>query len=599
MGFVSSAHYIIGYANNALEGEDANGKTIMLWNPEFGINENVIDIVGPGGSSGQDNMYMFDCEQLTNGCSVGDELGIKIIDNGDGYTSYAVFVNVTTAGYDFVENITLNSFPEVVLNFPEDHFYSSLEGVDFNCSFFDLDEEGGNLSLFGNFSGNWEEVGRQNIQEESYLFSENFSEGSYSWTCVSEDVLGAETFGKNRSLVVDLSFPKILSFEINDSISCGNTTLNFVCEAEDNFGINRSFLEVTSPIESFNLTMENISGNYNKKVLLDQVGNWTFKCIAEDYAGNINVSNSLDVVSYSGLPELYVNSSKLIFDRQDYIEGEDVSLSAYVENIGCVASSVFNVSFFKEGISFDNQLGENQSLSLNAFSGEFVNLTYLSYIGKNNIFVFLDSGEEIIEHDESNNVENNSFSITLWQKLYGNISAIKTLKTNKEFASWNAKDKIAGNIFVTDKEANVDWLKLKAIGRDILNQKSFGDFSDIDELLETLDLEDSISNIYLEEGKPKKEENFFIYQNNISNVSVVNSTSSGNFVTGILWDTSDDSEDGSFDIVDKEDLVFVTKINKETEGEFGIYDYEISVPVKLRDYYNSDVEEVYLYYDLV
>jgi len=43
----------------------------------------------------------------------------------------------------------------------------------------------------------------------------------------------------------------------------------------------------------------------------------------------------------------------------------------------------------------------------------------------------------------------------------------------------------------------------------------------------------------------------------------------------------------------------VTKINKETEGEFGIYDYEISIPVNLREYYEDDVEEVYLYYDLV
>jgi len=187
----------------------------------------------------------------------------------------------------------------------------------------------------------------------------------------------------------------------------------------------------------------------------------------------------------------------------------------------------------------------------------------------------------------------------LWQKLYGNISAIKTLRTTENFASWSVEENIVGNIFVTDSESSVDWLKLKAIGRDIFDQENFGDFLKIDELLGTSDLEDSISKVYLEEESPKQEKDFFIYQNNITNVSVVNSTSSGNFVTGILWDTSDDSGDGGFDVNDKEDLVFVTKINKETEGEFGIYDYEISIPVNLREYYEDDVEEVYLYYDLV
>ena len=49
----------------------------------------------------------------------------------------------------------------------------------------------------------------------------------------------------------------------------------------------------------------------------------------------------------------------------------------------------------------------------------------------------------------------------------------------------------------------------------------------------------------------------------------------------------------------KEDLVFVASINKESVGEYGTYDYEIRVPVELRDYDSTDSETIYLYYDLV
>jgi len=598
MSFASSAHYIVGYVNDALDGESANGKTVLLWNPSVGINENLIEIVGPGGSSGQDNMYMFDCELLTNGCDLGDELGIKVIDNGGGYTSHPVFVNVTVSGYDFVENITLNSFPEASLNAPKNMFYSSISSIDFNCSFSDLDEEGGNLSMFGNFSGNWEEVDRQEIQKGSYVFSKSYSEGSYLWTCVSEDVLGAETFGENRSLFVDLTSPVILSFEANDSVSCGNTTLDFLCQVEDNMVINRTLLEVRKPSSSLNLTMENVSLNYTKKVLLDEVGEWNFRCISEDLAGNYNFSDFLKINSHSGYPELYINESRMSFENIPIREKEKFVLNSFIENVGCVDSGYFNISFFEENVSSGNEI-ERERIQLNSFSEIELSINYTSLVGLNNFFAYVDWENEIFEHNESNNFANASFGITLWQKLYGNISAIKTLRTTENFASWSVEENIVGNIFVTDSESSVDWLKLKAIGRDIFDQENFGDFLKIDELLGTSDLEDSISKVYLEEESPKQEKDFFIYQNNITNVSVVNSTSSGNFVTGILWDTSDDSGDGGFDVNDKEDLVFVTKINKETEGEFGIYDYEISIPVNLREYYEDDVEEVYLYYDLV
>ena len=107
--FVSSAHYIVGYVNDALDGTAANMHEVVLWNDANGLEDNLTGIIGPNGDSNQDNMYLIDCELLDSPCGVGDELKIKVYDIGDNYVSFEVGVNVTGAGYDFVENISLNS----------------------------------------------------------------------------------------------------------------------------------------------------------------------------------------------------------------------------------------------------------------------------------------------------------------------------------------------------------------------------------------------------------------------------------------------------------------------------------------------------------
>jgi len=45
------------------------------------------------------------------------------------------------------------------------------------------------------------------------------------------------------------------------------------------------------------------------------------------------------------------------------------------------------------------------------------------------------------------------------------------------------------------------------------------------------------------------------------NVPIVNSTINRNFVSGILWDSSD-SVDEEFNSTEGEDIVFITKVNK-------------------------------------
>jgi len=124
---ISAAHFIVGYTNNALDGTSANGKTTVLWNPANGINDNLTDVVGPTGNSGTDNIYMIDCELLKTPCLVGDEIRVKIINNGDNYISSYTNITVTGSGFDVMPNLTLNS-PPVVTNVTVDDSVSSPMG---------------------------------------------------------------------------------------------------------------------------------------------------------------------------------------------------------------------------------------------------------------------------------------------------------------------------------------------------------------------------------------------------------------------------------------------------------------------------------------
>ena len=80
MHIASAAHFIVGDVRNAMYGEDANGKEVVLWNPANGIDDNLTDVIGVLGNSGSDNIYMIDCELLISPCDVGQELMIKVMD---------------------------------------------------------------------------------------------------------------------------------------------------------------------------------------------------------------------------------------------------------------------------------------------------------------------------------------------------------------------------------------------------------------------------------------------------------------------------------------------------------------------------------------
>ncbi len=602
----SAAHYIVGFVEDAKDGTNANNYTIVLWNTTIGIQDNLTDIIGPLGNSGENNSYSIDCELLATPCIEGNILTLKVLNNGDNYISEEKNVTVTGAAYDSVENITLNSPPTTSLVFPSNFANTSNYQINFNCSAEDLDGNLTEISLYGNWTGEWSlnETKEINSSEKFKIFTKTLSQGFYKYACKVTDILLISTFSsQNNSFTMDLTNPIIESVLSNISSSCGelNTAIINCTTYDELLNIDKVIIQAISPSsEITNYSSVLLNGNtYSSEILLNEIGSWKFNCISNDSAGNKNNLTSTDIQVYSDLPEFSINYNNITLSKLNPIEDEVIKINAIIENNGCSSGEDLVIGFF-EGDPDNNGINiGNSTINISQNSYTLTNISWNVKIGTSNIFVLADYNNSITEENESNNKANKTFSINSWQEIYGNTSIDKIIGgENINIKKWFNETYLEGNIFITDSECVVDWLSLKPIGKTKTAENSSNDFLEIDSLLNMTSFEDSISNIFSNSQNPKKTQSIFIYQKDIEEVPIINSTSNSNFITGLLWDSSDDSLDGEFDEEDKEDIVFVAPISKNTEGSYGFYDYEIKIPSRLRQYNNLDSQEVYLYYDL-
>lgn len=608
VGTLSASNYVFGTVEDALDLTPAENHTIILWKHANGEIDNITDTIGIFGNSGQDNNYSIDCELLNSPCVEGDILTLKVINNGDDYISEERNVTVNQSGYSLVEKIRLNSPPNVSLVFPQDESNISYEDIEFNCSFLDLDDNLKEISLYGNWSGEWalNETKEISPGEKFKTFTKKILQGFYEYTCMITDNLRISQFSdKNNSFSVDLTKPVVNYVLSNITYSCGNfNSIRVNCSAYDSIlGINSVIIQTLSPSnEATNYSAEYLAENeYYKEFFLNELGLWRFNCIVNDSAGNENNLYSEYFPVYSNLPELVVNESGINLSKQDPIEYEEVYLSAIIENEGCDSAENVIISFFEGDPDNSGQEIGNITANISSLSNLSLNITWEAKIGKNQIFVFADYENSINEENETNNKNYKNISINAWQEIYGNISLDKIIGgENISIKKWHNESEIQGHIFITDSECEVNWMALEAIGKTKSGEESLNDFLEIDEILLMETFEDSVSNLFSNSQIPKETRNMIIYQREINDIPIINSTDNANFITGILWDTSDDSEgeEGEFDKVDKEDIIFTAEVNKLSEGSYGIYDYEIKIPSRLREYFILDNEEVYLYYNL-
>lgn len=472
---------------------------------------------------------------------------------------------------------------------PEDNYYTNNPLVEIVCNYDDSDSDLGTLSLFGNFSSSFSLVESVENHFGNYKFSEVVSEGSYLYFCSANDSV-EETFSLNQTIYVDLTSPHV-SVVFNDSNYSSYRSIRVGCNVLDDYGVGSVFLGVerVGLMENYSLLKLNDTFYY-RDFYFNYSGSWVFDCYSYDKAGNYaNDSNSITV--YSGGPE--INIDPFYFSNNYPVEGEIINVDVTVKNEGLATSGNFYVDVYEDYMGSFNLIETIGFDSVVPFSSNTKSFSYYSKMGDVDFYVDL-RGENESDFLNESSVFGNIF-VDSWQLFYGNVDAVSVLSDGEySFSNWGNLNLVCGNIFISDNAGVVDWNSLIAIGRDVNGDESSSDFSKIDSFLGMGDFEDSVSTVF--SGSSLR--SFEVYKNNITSVSVVNSTDNDNFKTGILWDSSDDT-DGFYGGNDKEDLVFVSNINSDSEGKYGVYDYEIKVPAKLREYSGENDNTIYLYYDLI
>jgi len=207
----------------------------------------------------------------------------------------------------------------------------------------------------------------------------------------------------------------------------------------------------------------------------------------------------------------------------------------------------------------------------------------------------------ISAYDGSTSDETNgSFTISSWHIIMGNISGKLTLDdaSGITLINWNVNNISGSNIYIADSDNSISFSNLKALSRNISGDYSSNDFDELDSLLSMGELSDSVNSTFTSDETPKNTDTFTIFGNSITNVPIINSTNSTQFITGILWDSADDGGNEDYDESDKEDVVFITKANPQIVGKYGKYDYEITMPANMRKYDTTDVSTVSIYAEI-
>ncbi len=320
-------------------------------------------------------------------------------------------------------------------------------------------------------------------------------------------------------------------------------------------------------------------GNFSNTTYL---GRYNYTLIVNDTSNNLN--NTETSYFYVVGIDLVVNATSLSFPNQ-VVEFSIQQLNATVYNLGNKNATDVVVQFY-EGNYSSGTLIENDTINVTAGGSALATVNWTAKIGTTSIQVVVDppipTNGSIVETNESNNVYSRNITVKAYHLFYGNVSyrVILDQISNLTIKSWEQGGVVfSGYIYATDSDSNVNWSGLIALSRNTTGGYAGEDFEELDTGLNTTQMNDSINKTYTSGGLPKATRSFVVFDKDITNVPVVNSTNTSAFVTGILWDYSD----GGTSFNATQDIVFIANLNQSTQGGYGVYDYEIKVPARLRD----------------
>jgi len=281
-------------------------------------------------------------------------------------------------------------------------------------------------------------------------------------------------------------------------------------------------------------------------------------------------------------------------------ENETINITSVILNNGTSAATSVLVQFYNGECGTGTQINGNVTFTvIPPGQNKTANVTFVaSPVGAHNISVCVDPFDTIDELNETNNNLTVVLNVSSTQQFFGSLTGNVTLDNNLNDTEydWAAID--SGNVYFADIDADVNFNSLQALTRTTTGALATTDCSDADSNLGSLGFNDSVQALWCTDAStPSTTQSFTSFTNTITNVPVINSSNSSDFVTGILWDASDDSGGGQYDTTDNEDLVFVANINRNLNSPKGIVDYIARVPVLLRSY-NASIDRVEFFVEL-
>ncbi len=441
---------------------------------------------------------------------------------------------------------------------------------------------------------------KQNTTANTYAWTLTQS-GVYYYRCVAHDAYDNSTSGTAINYkYVDLQAPQtnISIYNNASTITRVNGVVNWTANISDDMSLSYAWLEHNGTNRDngapklFNESIISISGtNYNvSKQIIINVTRANYTCARFWFNDTMNYVNNTDWSCFTLMntpPSINLQTnvpSAPIENDVVYIYAnvtdDDKDIIGWV-NFTITAYNGTKVMDRQNASSNSGDLWNSSNFASDAIGTWIWNITAYDGVSMGNA-----SG---------------SFTISSWNIIYGNVTGQLALQDSTGFTliKWYVTNTSESNVYAADSDSTVSFDSLKALSRNTDGDYVSSDFDDIDSLLNMTGVADSINRTFVSNTNPKKTATFTIFGNTLSNVPVINSTNSSSFITGMLWDSSDDIDnDKQFDKLDAEDIVFVTAVNQSTYGKYGLYDYEISVPSYLRKYKAANLFQVSLYAEI-
>jgi hypothetical protein len=285
-------------------------------------------------------------------------------------------------------------------------------------------------------------------------------------------------------------------------------------------------------------------------------------------------------ISWSGTaPTVDLNLTSISFSAQGAIEGETVQVSVNVSNVGQSASGNFtlelNISLYNGSNVPDQRLLANLT-AIQAGSSVISNFSWTAKIGTYIFSAYADALGNVSESSEANNNLLTNYTVVSWQVQYGKYNYSVMLMANNTLVLWNVTN-ATGNIYYSNANAVYNPSDLRP-----LNGTNF--LSLADTALGMAYFNDSLRRLFDQNNDTWAD--VFVNMTLAGTsylVPAINSTNSSTFMTGVMYDSADGSP-----YTGSQDLVFVTRLNSNRPGKYGVYDYEVRLPSKLAKLYGAN-----------